>query len=185
VWLASTSIGLLTSRDQGATWQGGPVMDADDYLSVAVHGESMAAARRGGVVVSADSGQTWMPIDIPSAITRVDRVAYSADGTLWLGTREGVYFLRALGKPWMWLERLPLRDVGDLYYDARANTVLVTSRESDFVYAIDPAALSWRWWRTGWKITLVRPAGVRLVAASMNDGVLVEPQLAGLEGGAR
>jgi hypothetical protein len=181
VWLASTGIGLLTSRDQGLTWQGGPVMDSGDYLSVAVHGEWMAAARRNGAVLSTDLGQTWMPLDLPGAITRVDRVAYSADGTLWLGTREGVYFLRALGKPWMWLERLPLRDVGDLYYDSRSNKLLVTSRQSDFVYAIDPEALSWRWWRTGWKISLVRPAGGRLVAASLNDGVLVEPQLSGLE----
>ncbi len=40
VWLASTAIGLLTSRDQGASWQGGPVMGAGDYLSVTVHGET-------------------------------------------------------------------------------------------------------------------------------------------------
>jgi hypothetical protein len=44
-WLASTSSGLLTSRDQGASWQGGPVMGSGEYLSVAAHGALMAAAR--------------------------------------------------------------------------------------------------------------------------------------------
>ena len=33
------SYGVLTSRDQGASWQGGPVMGEGDYLSVAVHGD--------------------------------------------------------------------------------------------------------------------------------------------------
>jgi photosystem II stability/assembly factor-like uncharacterized protein len=34
-WLASTSTGLYTSRDQGASWQGGPVMDSMNYPSLA------------------------------------------------------------------------------------------------------------------------------------------------------
>src|ERR1039457_6549889 len=42
VWLASTALGLLTSRDQGASWQGGPVLGMGEYLSVAVHGDLMA-----------------------------------------------------------------------------------------------------------------------------------------------
>src|ERR1017187_9196914 len=34
VWLAATTLGLLTSRDQGASWQGGPVLGMGEYLSV-------------------------------------------------------------------------------------------------------------------------------------------------------
>ena len=181
VWLASTSIGLFTSRDQGVTWQGGPVVGEDDYRSVAVHGSMMAAVRRESLVVSADSGRTWSPLDVPIGITAISRVAYSDEGTLWLGTREGVYFLREHAKSWMWLNRLPFRDVTDLSYDAHTNKVLVSSRASEFIYAIDPKTLSWRWWNTGWKIALVRAAGSRLVAASLNDGVILEPQTAGLE----
>ena len=36
IWLAATSLGLLTSRDQGASWQGGPVLGVGDYISVTV-----------------------------------------------------------------------------------------------------------------------------------------------------
>ncbi|MGA3136739.1 MAG: transcriptional regulator [Terracidiphilus sp.] len=185
VWVASTGIGLLTSIDQGASWQGGPVMGSGEYLSVTAHGATMAAARADGVVLSTDAGSTWTPMGIPTMLTRIHRVAFSADGTLWLGAREGVYFTRDLGKTWLWMERLPFRDVDDLTYEAALGKVLASSRSNDQVYAIDPKTLDWTWWQTGYRIGLIRAAGKRLVAASLYDGVLVEPQAAEVETGPR
>jgi photosystem II stability/assembly factor-like uncharacterized protein len=181
VWVAATSYGLLTSRDQGASWQGGPVMGEGDYLSVTVQGDSMAAARADGVVLSKDGGQTWWPMGVPTMLTRIHRVAFSPDGTLWLGAREGVYYTRDLGKTWMWIHRLPFRDIDDLSYDAALKRILVSSRSSDQVYAIDPKTMTWDWWRTGYNIVLIRAAGDRLVAASLDDGVIVGPQAAPAE----
>jgi len=175
VWVAATYYGLLTSKDQGATWQGGPVMGSGEYLSATVHGAVMAAARADGVVLSRDSGSSWFPMQIPTMLTRIHRVAFSSDGTLWLGAREGVYFTHDLGKTWLWIQRMPFRDVDDLYYDAGQDKVLVSSRENDQVYAIDPKTLIWTWSQTGFRISLIRAAGDRLVAASMFDGVLVSP----------
>jgi photosystem II stability/assembly factor-like uncharacterized protein len=175
VWVAATYYGLLTSKDQGATWQGGPVMGPGEYLSVTSQGKIMAAARADSVVFSRDSGANWMPMQIPTMLTRIHRVAFSSDGTLWLGAREGVYFTRDLGKSWLWIERMPFRDVDDLYYDSGLDKVLVSSRENDQVYAIDPKTLKWSWNQTGFRINLIRAAGTKLVAASMFDGVLVEP----------
>jgi photosystem II stability/assembly factor-like uncharacterized protein len=178
VWVAATNYGLLTSRDQGASWQGGPVMGEGDYLSVTVHGDTMAAARADGVVLSKDAGQTWWPMGLPTMLTRIHRVVFSPDGTLWLGAREGVYYTRDLGKTWMWIHRLPFRDIDDLSYYAALKRILVSSRSSDQVYAIDPKTMTWDWWQTGYKIVLIRAAGDRLVAASLDDGVLVGPQVA-------
>jgi photosystem II stability/assembly factor-like uncharacterized protein len=178
VWVAATSYGLLTSRDQGASWQDGPVMGEGDYLSVTVHGGTMAAARADGVVLSKDAGQSWWPMGIPTMLTRIHRVAFSPDGTLWLGAREGVYYTRDMGRTWLWLHRLPFRDVDDLSYDAALKRILVSSRSSDQVYSIDPKTLKWDWWQTGYRIVLVRGAGDRLVAASLDDGVLVGPRAA-------
>jgi photosystem II stability/assembly factor-like uncharacterized protein len=177
VWVAATSYGLVTSRDQGAGWQGGPVMGEGDYLSVTVQGETMAAARTDGVVLSKDAGQSWWPMGLPTMLTRIHRVAFSPDGTLWLGAREGVYYSRDLGKTWMWIHRLPFRDVDDLSYDAESKRILVSSRASDEVYAIDPKTMTWDWWQTGYDIVLIRAAGDRLVAASLDDGVLVGPKI--------
>ena len=181
VWVAATSYGVLTSHDKGATWQGGPVMDASDYISVSVHGDLVAAARPGGVVLSRDKGETWLPMSLPTMLTRIHRIAFSPDGTLWLGAREGVYFTRDLGKSWLWIERLPFRDVDDLSYDAPLKRILVSSRSSDQIFAIDPKTMTWKWWQTGYHIALIRAAGDRLVAASLDDGVLVQPHPAVME----
>jgi ligand-binding sensor domain-containing protein len=184
-WLASTSGGLYTSKDKGATWQGGPVIGVVGYLSVASDGALMAAARPDAVVVSQDAGQNWWPVSIPIALTRIHRVAFSPDGTLWIGGREGVYFTRDKGKSWMWVHRLPMVDIDDLYYDAQLGKVLVSSRGSDFVYAIDAVTLDWKWWQTGYKLSAVRAVGGRLLAASLEDGVLMEPRSGEAEIGRR
>lgn len=175
VWVASTSYGLLTSHDQGATWQGGPVMGASDYVAITHHGNLVAAARPNGVVISEDNGLTWWPMGLPKMLTRIHRVAFAPDGTLWLGAREGVYFSRDKGKTWMWVDRLPFRDVDDLVFDPATKRVLISSRNSDQIFAIDPKTLTWKWWQTGYPIALVRSAGPRMVAASVHHGVLLEP----------
>ncbi len=94
VWLASTSGGVYTSHDKGATWQGAPVLGVAGYLAVASHGATMAAALPNGIAISHDAGQTWWPLGIPTVLTRIHRIAFSPDGTLWIGAREGVYFTR-------------------------------------------------------------------------------------------
>jgi photosystem II stability/assembly factor-like uncharacterized protein len=177
VWVAATTYGLLTSHDQGATWQGGPVMGFGDYLSVTANGNDMVAARDDSVVISNDAGQSWFPMGMPTMLTHIHRVVFSPDGTLWLGAREGVYFTRNLGKTWMYIIRLPLRDIDDLSYDPAAQRVLVSSRTTDEVYAIDPKTMTWVWWQTGYPIALIRVAGNRLVAASLDDGVLLGPKV--------
>ena len=177
VWVAATYYGIITSRDRGATWQGGPVMGEGDFLSVTAHGNDMVATRDDGAVISNDAGQSWFPLGLPTMLTHIHRVVFSPDGTLWLGAREGVYFTRNLGKTWMWIHRLPFRDVDDLTYDPASRRVLVSSRTSDEIYAIDPRTMTWVWWQTGYQIALIRVAGDRLIAASLDDGVLLGPKV--------
>jgi len=175
VWVAATNYGLITSHDQGASWQGGPVMGLGDYLSVAVHGETMVAARGDRVVISHNAGKDWWPLGLPTMLTRIHRVVFSADGTLWVGAREGIYFTRDQGKTWLWIERLAFRDVDDLSYDQVHGRIVASSRLSDEIYSIDPKTMTWKYWRTGFPLALIRVAGDRMVAATTDDGVIVEP----------
>jgi photosystem II stability/assembly factor-like uncharacterized protein len=185
LWVASASTGIYTSRDQGASWQGGPVLADVDFISLAVQGDTIAAAKTERLVFSTDAGATWGPMGLPTGLTRIRCIAFSADGTLWLGGREGVYFTPDLGKTWMWIQRLPYRYVDDLYYDAAQNRMLGSSRSSEEVFSIDPKSQEWKHWETGYRIGLIRSAGDRLVAASLYDGVLVEPKPSGGVAGQR
>ncbi len=175
IWLAASTLGLLTSRDKGASWQGGPVLGTGEFISVAVRGEVMAAARLNGVVVSHDGGSSWWPLGLPTMITRIHRVFFDPTGTLWLAAREGVFFSKDDGKTWLWIGRLPFRDVDDVSYDAAQKRVLVSSRSSDQIYSIEPKSMTWKLWHAGYRVELIRVAGDRLVAASIDDGVLTGP----------
>jgi len=175
IWLAASSLGLLTSRDQGASWQGGPVLGVGEYISVASRGEVMAAARRNGIVVSRDGGSSWWPIGLPTMITQIRRIFYDPTDTLWLAAREGVFFSKDDGKTWLWIGRLPFRDVDDVSYDTAQHRVLVSSRNSDEVFSIEPKSMTWKQWHSGFRMELIRVAGDRLVAASLDDGVLIGP----------
>jgi len=177
-WLASTTGGLFTSNDMGASWQGGPVIGAVNYLSIATHGALFAAVRQDGAVLSKDAGKSWAPIGIPAMLTRIHSVAFSADGTLWLGSREGVYFTRNLGHTWLWVNRFPLTDVDELTFDAAQGKILVSSQSSDQVYSIDAKSLAWTWAETGYRINRLRALDGKLLAASLFDGVLIEPHAA-------
>ena len=175
IWLAGSTLGLLTSRDQGASWQGGPVLGTGEFISVAVHGDVMVAARGNGVLVSHDGGTSWWPLGLPTMITRIRRVLYDPSGTLWLGAREGVFFSHDDGKTWLWIGRLPFRDIDDVAYDAAQHRVLVSSRSGDQVFSIEPKSMTWKLWHSGYRMGLIRVAGDRLVAASLDDGVLIGP----------
>ena len=175
VWAAATSYGVLTSRDQGATWQGGPVMGQGDFLSVAVHGNEIAAVRSDRAALSHDAGQSWWPMSMPIQLKHLHQAIFLPDGSLWLAGREGVYFTRDLGQSWFWVDRLPLGDIGDLSYDTAARRILVSSRASGQIYAIDPKTMTWAFWQSDYRIALIRAAGGHLVAASLSNGVLTGP----------
>jgi photosystem II stability/assembly factor-like uncharacterized protein len=176
VWLAATSEGLFTSVDKGATWQGGLVMGSAEYHSVAVWDGEMLAARRAGLVFSKDKGKNWDPMGIPSKIKDIRKIAFSEGGELWIGAGDGVYFSRDKGASWFWLEKIPVREVGDLFFDPTTGRMLVTSRTNDNLFSIDPKTLQYTSTPTGFRLFLARAAGGVRLAASLEDGVLIDPK---------
>lgn len=175
VWYAATSQGVYRSENQGAIWTG-PVLKGEDYRVVAARGIEVLAANRSHLMVSSDNGLTWQERAMPSKLTAIQAAATEPKGSLWVGGREGLFYSEDQGQSWQQMSTLPMTDIGDLYYDRELGRIVVTSLRSTMVFAIDAATKSWKWWDAGWTLRAVRSLGGRLVAASLYDGVVVQPK---------
>ncbi|HEU4983579.1 MAG TPA: transcriptional regulator, partial [Acidobacteriaceae bacterium] len=60
-------------------------------------------------------------------------------------------------------------------YDPALGKVILASRDSKIIFAINSDNKSWHWWNTGWKVRMVHSMNGRLVGASLYDGVVMQP----------
>jgi photosystem II stability/assembly factor-like uncharacterized protein len=175
VWYAATSDGVYRSENQGAAWTG-PVLKGDNYRSVTAKGNEVLAANRRQLMISTDGGDTWHEITLPSKLTSVQAVTTAPKGSLWVGGREGLFYSGDQGQAWQQMSTLPLTDINGLNYNAEMGRIIVTSGQSTMVFAIDETSKTWKWWDAGWTVRSVRSLGGRLIAASLYDGVVVQPK---------
>ena len=178
VWFAATSDGVYRSTTQGTTWTG-PVLDEKQYRFVDAHGAIVFAARHSELRISEDSGVTWKPIPLPEKFTSVHALTTAPNGTLWLGGREGAFYSNDHGQTWQALSSLPVNNIGSVDWDDNLKRIVITSLDSNMVFAIDSTDKTWKWWDAGWRVRFVHSMGGRLVAASLYDGVVVQPPDAG------
>jgi photosystem II stability/assembly factor-like uncharacterized protein len=175
VWYAATSDGVYRSENQGASWAG-PVLKGDNYRFVSAKENEVLAANRSQLMISTDGSATWHAIILPSKLTSVQAVTTAPKGSLWVGGREGLFYSEDQGQSWQQLSTLPLADINGLNYNREMGRVIVTSWRSTMVFAIDESSKTWKWWDAGWTVRSVRSQGGRLVAASLYDGVVVQPK---------
>lgn len=175
-WYAATVNGVYASKDQGATWEGGPVLGKTEYRAVASDGLIVLAAQRTGLAWSSDEGKNWQPLTMPQKLTWLQAIAIAGNGSLWLGGREGVFYSEDHGQSWTQITTLPIADISGLTYDRDLKRVLVTSWSSSWVLAVNPADRTFKFWDPGWKVRHVRSSDGRLLAATPYNGVVVEPQ---------
>jgi hypothetical protein len=128
--------------------------------------------------LSQDGGKNWQPLAMPPKLTWLHAITMTPDGGLWLGGREGVFHSQDHGQNWIEMSTLPISDINGLSYDPDLKRIIVTSWASSWVLAVDPADRTWKFWDAGWKVHNVRSSGGRLVAATLYNGVVIEPQKA-------
>jgi len=174
-WYAATASGVYASKDQGATWEGGPVLGKAEYRAVASDGLMVLAAQRTALAWSQDEGKNWQPLTMPQKLTWLQSIAIAGNGSVWLGGREGVFYSEDHGQNWTEMTASPISDISGLAYDPALKRVVITSWSSSWVLAVNPADRTFKFWDPGWKVRHVQSAGGRLLAATPYNGVVVEP----------
>src|SRR3984957_4628309 len=175
-WYAATAKGIYSSSDQGATWEGGPVLGKPEYRSVVVSGPVVVASERTALAMSNDEGKTWQPLAMPQGLTWLQSAAVTDSGSLWLGGREGVFYSDDHGQTWSEMKSLPLRDISGLSYDVDLKRIVITSWASSWVLAVNPADRTFKFYDPGWRVRHVQSVSGRLLAATAYNGVVLEPQ---------
>ena len=67
-------------------------------------------------------------------------------------------------------------DINGIEYESDLKRLVITSWSSTWVMAVNESDKSWKWWDAGWHVRGVRSNGGRLLAASLYNGVVVQPQ---------
>ena len=181
VWYAATASGVYTSSDQGATWQGGPVLGHSDFLRVATSGDAVFAAGRQFIVTSQDGGKNWQAVPMPDKASILRYLVAADNGSLWLVAREGLFYSEDHAQSWTKLSSLPFNDVDGLDFNNEYKRLIVTSANGTLMMAIDPVKKDWKWWDIGWNVHTVHSLGGRFVAASLFDGVVLQPKPSGTQ----
>lgn len=173
---AATSDGLLESVTAGTRWRITPGLAKQNWRFVAAARGMAAVATLDSVAMATDS--KWSNVPLPQKMTQIGALALDGDGGLWIGGREGVFYTDDKGATWQTIHNLYVHDVTGLFYDATTQRVLVTAdNKNTIVYAVHLPDKQVKYWNTGWSLRMARPVGDHLVAATMFDGVVVQPRM--------
>jgi photosystem II stability/assembly factor-like uncharacterized protein len=174
---AATSQGVLRSVSSGATWSVVSAVPGYDWRFVAASDETVAAASLNALELSTDGGKTWEAAALPEQVTQVSALAVDGRGGLWVGDKDGVYFSPGKGANWKTLPDLVVRKVNSLYFDRQADRMLITAGDpATDAFAVDIPSMRLATWDTGWDLRFLRPVGNYLVAATLFDGIVVQPR---------
>jgi len=175
---AATSQGVLRSASSGLTWSLVASIPMAEWRFVAASKANVVAASLDAVEMSADGGNTWRAVALPAKMTQVLALSVDGQGDVWVAGRQGVYLSSDKGASWQMLKGLYVRSVNSLFYDGQANRMLVTSSEPGTeAFAVEIPTLRVSSWDTGWNLRFVRPVGDHLVAATLFDGIVVQPRM--------
>lgn len=174
---AGTSDGLMRSEDDGIAWTPVSNLHMGEVRFFSEEKNVLLAAGLKRVSLSTNGGARWMPIALPATLTQISAVAVDGNRNLWLGGREGVFYSPDNGMSWRSVHNLETPDVDAIYFDRVGNRILLTTANSTMVFAVQLPDHTVRYWDTGWKLRFARPIGNHLLAATLYDGVVIQPRM--------
>ena len=176
--LAATSDGLLVSVDDGITWSRGSAEESAEWRFLAAAKNDVVAASLHTVAYSADAGKSWQPVILPSGLSQIGAVAVEPSGALWVGGREGIYVSSDGGNNWTTPKNLFVSSVNSIYWDEATNRMMVTTGSySNVVFVVQLPSRQVSFIDTGWNLRFARPMGDHFIAATLFDGIVVQPRM--------
>jgi photosystem II stability/assembly factor-like uncharacterized protein len=176
--IAATSHGVLRSTTNGAAWTAVQSLAAQEWRFVASSKAAVVVASLSAVRISMDAGGTWKTVALPPSVSQVLALSMDGDGEVWVGDRDGVYVSGDDGATWQAPVNMVVRTVNSIFYDEQAGRMLVTARDPATVaYAVEVKGKQATAWDTGWSLRFVRPVGDHLIAATLFDGMVVQPRM--------
>jgi photosystem II stability/assembly factor-like uncharacterized protein len=174
---AGTSDGLMHSEDDGIAWTPTATLHMGEVRFFAVDRGVLLAAGLKRLSLSLNDGVRWTPIAMPPALTQISAVAVDGDRNLWVGGREGVFYSADSGATWKPIHNLETPQVDGIFYDRSNNRILLTTGNSTMVFSVQLPDHTVRYWDTGWRLRFARPMGTHLLAATLYDGVVIQPKM--------
>jgi photosystem II stability/assembly factor-like uncharacterized protein len=174
-WFAATSSGFLVSSDSGLAWRKLDLPGLPNVVSIAVADRMVVAATRTAVLISANGGESWLPVKSLYADFNINSVAVETSGNIWLAAREGVFRSTDMGDSW---KRVYMRldNVCTLQFDQENQRILATGAASNSVYESLDNGRNWSPINSGWPLRGVSSAHGRLLGITPFDGVVIQPE---------
>ena len=175
---AGTSEGLIESRTAGMSWKLVAGLPKHDWTFVAASRSMVVAATRSSAMLSSNGGVRWASVKLPGALTQIGAAAVDGAGGLWVGGIEGVFVSENGGASWETVKNVHFGDVNSLFYDEASQRMLITANNTNTIaFAVHLPDRKVTYWNTGWNLKLVRAVGDHLVAATLFDGMVVQPRM--------
>ncbi len=176
--LAITSLGLMSSSDNGQSWALTGPERSEDWRYLAAAKNNVVAASLHGLSFSADQGKTWGAVLLPEGLTQVGAVSVDPAGAIWVGGREGVFVSKNGGNEWTTPKNLFVNTVNSIYYDEAASRMIVTTGSyGKIVFLVQLPSMQVSFSDSGWNLRFARPMGDHLIAATLYDGIVVQPRM--------
>ena len=175
---AATSRGLLSTSSNGAIWNLVAGVPATEWRFVAANKGVVAVANLSMIKVSTDGGESWHTVAPPSDLKMLEAIAVDGDGRIWTGGRQGAFYTADQGATWTMPKDLYARNINSLYFDQQGSRILLTTGgRATEAFAVELPAMKVRAWDTGWKLRLLRPVADHFAAATLFDGMVVQPRM--------